>query len=131
MRWHSPNQEVSNEQVDDGIWNLPEDYPNYDSSEYGGEYMERSASLVEHSFMEAELHQMDNMTQDDASQNMSNVSDIEDHEDISFATESYEIGLEDYEGASFDEAFQDLHHSRTIEWSNNAYREFIEIINKY
>ena len=72
--------------------------------------MERSASSVEHSFMEAELHQMDNMTQDDASQNTSNVSDIEDHEDISFATESYEIGLEDYEGASFDEAFQDLYH---------------------
>jgi hypothetical protein len=35
----SPNQEVSNEQVDDDIWDLPEDYPNYDpnydSSEYG------------------------------------------------------------------------------------------------
>ncbi|CAG8721581.1 3856_t:CDS:1, partial [Dentiscutata erythropus] len=70
--------------------------------------MERSESSVEHvhSFMEAKLHQIDNMTKDDASQNMSNVSDIEDHEDISFATESYEIGLEDYEGASFDEAFQ-------------------------
>src|SRR5260363_240606 len=95
--------------------------------------MERSASLVEHehSFMEAELHQMDNMTQDDASQNTSNVSDIEDHEDISFATESYEIGLEDYEGASFDEAFQDLYHPRTVEWPNDAYREFMEIINKY
>jgi hypothetical protein len=93
--------------------------------------MERSASPVEHSFMEAELHQMDNMTQDDASQNTSNVSDIEDHEDISFATESYEIGLEDYEGASFDEAFQDLYHPRTVEWPNDAYREFMEIINKY
>ncbi|RIB02696.1 hypothetical protein C2G38_2290449 [Gigaspora rosea] len=93
--------------------------------------MERSASSVEHSFMEAELHQMDNMIQDDASQNMSNMSDIEDHEDISFATKSYEIGLEDYEGASFDEAFQDLYHSRTVEWPNDAYREFIEIINKY
>ncbi|RIB04093.1 hypothetical protein C2G38_2223321 [Gigaspora rosea] len=82
----SPNQKVSNEQ---------------------SEYMERSASSVEHEyfFIEAELHQMDNMTQDDASQNTFNVRDIEDHEDISFATESYEIGLEDYEGASFDEAF--------------------------
>ncbi|RIB13987.1 hypothetical protein C2G38_2196350 [Gigaspora rosea] len=130
MHWHSPNQEVSNEQVNVDIWDLPEDYSNYDSSEYG-EYMERSASSVEHSFMEAELYQMDNMTQDDASQNMSNVSDIEDHENISFATESYEIGLEDYEGASFDEAFQDLYHPRTVEWPNNAYREFMKIINKY
>ncbi|RIB00684.1 hypothetical protein C2G38_2051468 [Gigaspora rosea] len=129
----SPNQEVSNKQVDDDIWDLPEDYPNYVSSEYGSEYMERSASSVEHehSFMEAELHQMDNMTQDDASQNTSNVSDIEDHEDISFATESYKIGLEDYEGASFDEAFQDLYHPRTVEWPNDAYHEFMEIINKY
>ncbi|RIB29275.1 hypothetical protein C2G38_2027855 [Gigaspora rosea] len=106
----SPNQEVSNEQ---------------------SEYMERSASPVEHSFMEAELHQIDNMTQDNASQNTSNVSDIEDHEDISFATESYEIGLEDYEGALFDEAFQNLYHPRTVEWPNDAYREFMEIINKY
>ncbi|RIB16994.1 hypothetical protein C2G38_2246681 [Gigaspora rosea] len=81
----SPNQEVSNEQVDDDIWDLPEDYPNYDSSEYGP----------------------------------------------SFATESYEIGLEDYEGASFDEAFQDLYHPRTVEWPNDAYHEFMEIINKY
>ncbi|RIB10769.1 hypothetical protein C2G38_2205236 [Gigaspora rosea] len=111
----SPNQKVSNEQVNIDIWDLPEDYPNYDSSEYGSEYMERSASSVEHSFIEAELHQMDNMTQDDAFQNMSNVSDIEDHEDISFATESYEIGLEDYEGASFDEAFQNLYHPQTVE----------------
>ncbi|RIB12024.1 hypothetical protein C2G38_2249760 [Gigaspora rosea] len=112
----SPNQEVSNEQVDVDIWDLPEDYPNYDSSEYG---------------VNAELHQMDNMTQDDASQNTSNVSDIEDHEDISFATESYEIGLEDYEGASFDKAFQDLYHPQTVEWPNDTYREFMKIINKY
>ncbi|CAG8800291.1 3918_t:CDS:2, partial [Dentiscutata erythropus] len=71
-------------------------------------YMEKSESSVKHahSFIEAELHQMNNMTKDDAFQNISNVSDIEDYEDISFATESYEIGLEDYEGASFDEAFQ-------------------------
>ncbi|RIB01929.1 hypothetical protein C2G38_2229270 [Gigaspora rosea] len=97
----SPNQKVSNEQVDDDIWDLPEDYQImilHNMAEY------------EHSFMEAELHQMDNMTQDDASQNTSNVSDSEDHEDISFATESYEIGLENYEGASFDKAFQDLYH---------------------
>ncbi|RIB28935.1 hypothetical protein C2G38_2156629 [Gigaspora rosea] len=129
----SPNQEVSNEQVDDDIWDLPEDYPNYDSSEYGNEYMEKSASSVEHehSFMKAELHQMDNMTQDDASQNTSNVSDIEDYKDISFATESYEIGLENYKGASFDEAFQDLYHPQTVEWPNDAYCEFMEIINKY
>ncbi|RIB08092.1 hypothetical protein C2G38_2252229 [Gigaspora rosea] len=128
MRWYSPNQEVSNIQVDDDIWNLPEDYPNYNSSEGVNE---RSASSVEHSFIEAELHQMDNMTQDDASQNTSNISDIKNHEDISFATESYEIGLEDYEGASFNEAFQDLYHPRTVEWPNDAYREFMEIINKY
>ncbi|CAG8756043.1 22884_t:CDS:1, partial [Dentiscutata erythropus] len=71
--------------------------------------MERSESLVEHthSFMEAELHQMDNMTKDNISQNTSNVSNIEDYKDISFATKSYEIGLEDYEEASFDKAFQD------------------------
>ncbi|CAG8804079.1 11284_t:CDS:2, partial [Dentiscutata erythropus] len=37
----------------------------------------------------------------------SSVDDIKDYEDISFATESYEIGLENYEEASFDEAFQD------------------------
>ncbi|RIB29451.1 hypothetical protein C2G38_2301475, partial [Gigaspora rosea] len=127
----SPNQEVSNEQVDDDIWDLLKDYLNYDSSEYGSESIERSASSIEHSFMEAELHQIDNMIQDDASQNTFNVSYIEDNEDISFATESYEIGLEDYKGASFNEAFQNLHHPRTVEWPNNAYREFIEIINKY
>ncbi|CAG8801854.1 11832_t:CDS:1, partial [Dentiscutata erythropus] len=73
------------------------------------EYMERFESSVEHahSFIEAELYQMDNMTKDDSSQNMSNVSNIKDYKDISFATESYKIGLEDYEGTSFDEAFQD------------------------
>ncbi|RIB23233.1 hypothetical protein C2G38_2171869 [Gigaspora rosea] len=71
------------------------------------------------------------MTQDDASQNTFNVSDIEDYEDISFATESYEIGLEDYEEASFDETFQDLYHPQTVGWPNDAYRKFIEIINKY
>ncbi|RIB26993.1 hypothetical protein C2G38_2161756 [Gigaspora rosea] len=121
MHWHSPNQEVSNKQVDNDIWDLLEDYPNYDSSEYG----------VNAFFMEAELCQMDNMTQYDASQNMSNVSDIEDHEDISFATESYEIGLEDHEGASFDKAFQDLYHLQTVEWPKDAYCEFMKIINKY
>ncbi|RIB00734.1 hypothetical protein C2G38_2233186 [Gigaspora rosea] len=81
----SPNQEVSNEQVDVDIWDLPEDYPNYDSSEYGSEYMERSASSVEHFFMEEELHQMDN----------------------------------------------DLYHPRTVKYPNDAYREFMKIINKY
>ncbi|CAG8731008.1 22524_t:CDS:2, partial [Dentiscutata erythropus] len=71
-------------------------------------YIERSESSVEyaHSFIEAELHQMDNMTKDNASQNISNMSDFEDYEDILFATELYEIGLEDYERASFDEAFR-------------------------
>ncbi|RIB10543.1 hypothetical protein C2G38_2205808 [Gigaspora rosea] len=122
----SPNQEVSNKQVDNDIWDLQKDYPNYDSLEYSiGEYMERSASLVEHSFMKAEVYQMDNMTQDDASQNTSNVSDIEDHEDISFATELYEIGLEDNKGTSFDKAFQDLCYPQTVEWPNDAYLPYM------
>ena len=34
----SPNQEVSNEQVDDDIWDLPEDYPNYDPNYDSSEY---------------------------------------------------------------------------------------------
>ncbi|CAG8817947.1 16216_t:CDS:1, partial [Racocetra persica] len=39
--------------------------------------------------------------------------------------------LDDYEGALFDNAFNDLYHPQSIEWPNDAYREFMEIINTY
>jgi hypothetical protein len=39
--------------------------------------------------------------------------------------------LEDYEGASFDDAFNDLQENQTIEWPNDAYRDFMKLINNY
>jgi hypothetical protein len=44
---------------------------------------------------------------------------------------SADVDPEDYEGASFDDAFHDLEHIQTIEWPNDAYQEFMGIINKY
>ena len=45
--------------------------------------------------------------------------------------EYHEIDPEDYEGASFVNAYNDLQHPETVEWPNDAYRDFMEIINKY
>src|SRR5260363_56021 len=45
--------------------------------------------------------------------------------------ESVRIDPEDYDGASFDDAYHDLQHPETVEWPNDAYREFMEIINKH
>ena len=39
--------------------------------------------------------------------------------------------LEDYEGASYKDAFDDLLHPPAVEWPNEAYRKFMEIVNKY
>ncbi|RIB08509.1 hypothetical protein C2G38_2211495 [Gigaspora rosea] len=57
------------------------------------------------------------LVEDDAPQNTSDKSDLKDHEDTSFNT-SYELeivpNLEDYQGALFDDAFDDLHHSKML-----------------
>ncbi|RIB24181.1 hypothetical protein C2G38_2169273 [Gigaspora rosea] len=44
---------------------------------------------------------------------------------------SVEYDLEDYEGASYKDAFDDLLYPLAVEWPNEAYREFMEIVNKY
>ena len=45
--------------------------------------------------------------------------------------ESDDNDLEDYEGASFDDAFNDLQENQTIEWPNDAYRDFMKLVNNY
>ena len=99
-------------------------------------------SSDEHSFMETEYFQTDvpSLVEDETLQNMSVEGVPEDCEDVLFdviselqhpKTVSDEGDPEDYEGASFDDAYYDLHHSQNVEWSNDAYREFIEIVNKH
>ena len=46
-------------------------------------------------------------------------------------SEAVESDLDEYEEALFDDAFNDLHHPQTIEWPNDAYRDFMELINIY
>src|SRR5690348_12562760 len=93
--------------------------------------------------METEFLETDTMSflvEDEALQSTSDESDPKDYEDALFdvinelqhpETKSDEGDPEDYEGASFDDAFYDLHHPPRVEWPNDAYREFMEIINKY
>ena len=42
-----------------------------------------------------------------------------------------EIDLEDYKGASPDDAIHNLLHPHEVDWPNDAYREFMEIISKH
>jgi hypothetical protein len=42
-----------------------------------------------------------------------------------------EIDPEDYKGASPDDAIHDLLHPYEVNWPNDAYREFMEIISKH
>jgi len=82
----------------------------------------------EPSYMEMERPSIDDVMEDEVSQNMSNESDLEDYRDTSsddVIDELVKIDLEDFEGASFDDAFDDLYYSQNIEWPNDAYREFI------
>src|SRR5260364_127162 len=44
---------------------------------------------------------------------------------------SVEYDLEDHKGASYKDAFDDLLHPPAVEWPNEAYCEFMEIVNKY
>jgi hypothetical protein len=72
---------------------------------------------------------------EEISQNMSDESDIEEYSDASFGDTFHEVQhsnveSEDYKGASFDDAFHDLYHHQTMEWPNDAYREFMEIVNR-
>src|SRR5690242_19601144 len=88
----------------------------------------------EPSYMEMEHLSIDDVMEDEVSQNMSNESDLEDYRDTSsddVIDELVEIDPEDFEGASFDDAFDDLCNSQNIEWPNDAYHEFMEIVNKY
>ena len=42
-----------------------------------------------------------------------------------------EIDPEDYKGASPDDAIHNLLHPHEVDWPNDAYREFMEIISKH
>ena len=88
----------------------------------------------EPSYMEMERPSIDDVMEDEVSQNMSNESDLEDYKDTSLddvIDKLVEINLKDFEGALFDDAFDDLYYSQNIEWPNNAYCEFMKIVNKY
>ena len=72
---------------------------------------------------------------EEISQNMSDKSDIEDYDNASFGDTFHKVQhsnveSEDFEGASFDDAFHDLYHPQTMKWPNNAYREFMELVNR-
>jgi hypothetical protein len=41
------------------------------------------------------------------------------------------IDEDDYKGALLDDTYEDLQNPQTVEWPNNAYREFMEITTKY
>ncbi|KAF0361819.1 hypothetical protein F8M41_014117 [Gigaspora margarita] len=71
------------------------------------------------------MNTMPLLVEDDAPQNTSDERDLEDHEDASFNIfhESKTVpDLEDYQGASFDDAFDDLHHSQNVKWPSDAYQ---------
>jgi len=62
------------------------------------------------------------LMEDETLQDMSDESNFEDHREAPFdeesqhsAPNSVEIDLDDYEEASFDDAFNDLHHPQTVE----------------
>jgi len=54
--------------------------------------------------------------------------EIEGHDQES---ENDRIDEEEYEGASLDDAYNDMKHPQHTEWPNEAYREFMEITTKY
>ncbi|CAG8673651.1 7355_t:CDS:1, partial [Paraglomus occultum] len=68
---------------------------------------------------------------DEILQNMSDESDHIDAPMDDVISEAVESDLDEYEEASFDDAFNDLHHPQTIEWPNDAYHDFMELINIY
>ena len=51
--------------------------------------------------------------------------------DSEFSFIPIEIDPEDYKGASSDDAIHDLLYPHEVDWPNDAYREFMEIINKH
>src|ERR1043165_1088977 len=94
-------------------------------------------SSNELNLMEMEPSSMVNVPHlmEEISQNMSDESDIEDYDNASFGDTFHEVQhsnveSEDFEGASFDDAFHDLYHPQTMEWPNDAYREFMELVNR-
>jgi hypothetical protein len=84
--------------------------------------------------METEPISTNNMSlfiEDEILQNMSDESDHIDAPMDDVISEAVESDLDEYEEALFDDAFNDLHHPQTIEWPNDAYRDFMELINIY
>ncbi|KAF0407932.1 hypothetical protein F8M41_008701 [Gigaspora margarita] len=83
-------------------------------------FYSESSDKYRNSLIETEPFQMDTtplLVEDNAPQNTFDESDFEDHEDASFNT-FYKLetvpDLEDYQGASFDDAFDDLHHLQNV-----------------
>ncbi|RIB28661.1 hypothetical protein C2G38_2157418 [Gigaspora rosea] len=138
------NQLVPDEQSDDNIWELPDYSLHYDSS---SEYDSNNSSIIdvtevipaspmpgfdplwetESDFNEVPMTYDVNMEADYPSTD----SELLSVEDEQPRTESIEIDPDDYDGASFDDAFHDLQHPQDVEWPNDAYQEFMEIVNRY
>jgi hypothetical protein len=56
--------------------------------------------------------------------------DADDYEGAN-ASPLVECDPEDYEGASFDDAFYDMEQPPIVQWPNEAYYEFMEIVHKH
>ncbi|CAG8654293.1 188_t:CDS:2, partial [Ambispora leptoticha] len=116
----STNQAISTEQLDDSLWNLPEYNSSYSSSsEYN--FNDSISEVI------SELPLFRSGSSMDTESNFNEVYEPL----LANVSSSIEYDSEDYEGASFDDAFNDLQHLLTVEWPNDAYCEFIELVNKH
>ncbi|RIB15270.1 hypothetical protein C2G38_2192823 [Gigaspora rosea] len=147
------NQSVPDKQSDNNIWELPEYSLHYDSS---SEYDSNNSSIIDMTEVipvspmpgfdplweiESDFNEVP-ITYNNEEISASPYSDMEaDYpstdsellsvEDKQPRTESIEINPDDYDDTSFDDAFHDLQHPQDVEWPNDAYREFMEIVNRY
>ncbi|RIB28814.1 hypothetical protein C2G38_2156894 [Gigaspora rosea] len=96
----------------DPLWETESDF-----NEVPMIYDNEEISASPHSDMEADYPSTD--------------SELLSMEDEQPRTESIEIDPDDYDSASFDDAFHDLQHPQDVEWPNDAYRKFMEIVNRY
>ncbi|CAG8618801.1 3342_t:CDS:2, partial [Ambispora leptoticha] len=100
------NQDISADELDDNIWELPE----YSPSEYDS----NDSIILKDEDILALSH-----------------SDIEIDPSLANVSPFAECDFEDYESASLEDDFDDLQNPPTIKWPNEAYYKFIEIVNKH